>query len=166
MNNNDRLIRLRYALDIKETDMIEMFGLGGLKVSKEEVKKMLVNPDKLEEDANEEDIILVKNDVLLSFLNGFITFHRGKKEGSPDKPQKAADTLKNSLSINNELLKKIKIGLSLTSDDLLDIFDEAGVHITKSELSALLRKEGHRNYKVCLDRYARNFLKGLALRYR
>ncbi|MEG2603203.1 MAG: DUF1456 family protein, partial [Carnobacterium sp.] len=26
--------------------------------------------------------------------------------------------------------------------------------------------EGHRNYKECGDRYARNFLKGLALRYR
>ena len=41
MNNNDRLIRLRYALDIKENDMIEMFKLGGIQVTKEEVKKML-----------------------------------------------------------------------------------------------------------------------------
>lgn len=48
MNNNDRLIRLRYALDIKENDMIEMFKLGGIQVTKEEVKKMLVNPDKLD----------------------------------------------------------------------------------------------------------------------
>ncbi|MFL6560966.1 MAG: DUF1456 family protein, partial [Bacillus sp. (in: firmicutes)] len=27
-------------------------------------------------------------------------------------------------------------------------------------------KEGHKNYKECGDKYARNFLKGLALKYR
>jgi uncharacterized protein YehS (DUF1456 family) len=49
---------------------------------------------------------------------------------------------------------------------MLDLLEEAGVMITKGELSALLRKEGHKNYKMCGDRYARNFLKGLAIRYR
>ena len=41
MNNNDILIRLRYALDIKNTDMVEIFKLGGIEVTKEEVLKML-----------------------------------------------------------------------------------------------------------------------------
>lgn len=167
MNNNDRLIRLRYALDIKETDMVEIFKLGGMEVSQEDVKQMLINPDKLdEEEAEEEWVEVVTNNTLISFLNGFITFKRGKKKETPNAPQIVEEPLKNSLSINNELLKKVKIALSLTSDDLLDVFYDAGVDITKSELSALLRKEGHRNYKICLDRYARNFLKGLALRYR
>ena len=49
---------------------------------------------------------------------------------------------------------------------MLDILAAADVIITKGELGAVLRKEGHRNYKVCGDRYARNFLKGLALKYR
>jgi uncharacterized protein YehS (DUF1456 family) len=49
---------------------------------------------------------------------------------------------------------------------MIDILEEAGVMITKGELSAILRKVGHRNYKECGDRYARNFLKGLTLRYR
>ncbi len=39
MNNNDILIRLRYALDIKNTDMVEIFKLGGIEVTKEEVSK-------------------------------------------------------------------------------------------------------------------------------
>ena len=30
MNNIDRLIRLRYALDIKDTDVVEIFKLGGI----------------------------------------------------------------------------------------------------------------------------------------
>ncbi|MDX8367762.1 DUF1456 family protein, partial [Cytobacillus sp. IB215665] len=63
-------------------------------------------------------------------------------------------------------LKKVKIALSLTSEDMIEILEDAGVIITKGELGALLRKEGHKNYKVCGDRYARNFLKGLTIRYR
>lgn len=49
---------------------------------------------------------------------------------------------------------------------MLDILEDVGVIVTKGELSALLRKEGHKNYKECGDRYARNFLKGLAVSYR
>ena len=42
MTNNDILIRLRYALDIKNTDMVEIFKLGGIEVTKEEVQKLLI----------------------------------------------------------------------------------------------------------------------------
>ena len=49
---------------------------------------------------------------------------------------------------------------------MLDIFVIAGLRVTKGELGALLRKEGHKNYKECLDNFARNFLKGLAIQYR
>ena len=72
-------------------------------------------------------------------------------------------SIKNNESVNNILLKKVKIALALTSEDMLDILEDAGVIITKGELSAVLRKEGHKNYKECGDRYARNFLKGLAI---
>ena len=69
-------------------------------------------------------------------------------------------------NVNNLLLKKVKIALALTSEDMLEILEDAGVIISKGELSAVLRKEGHKNYKPCMDRYARNFLKGLAMKYR
>nr|WP_083855817.1 DUF1456 family protein [Amphibacillus jilinensis] len=64
------------------------------------------------------------------------------------------------------MLKKVKIALSLTSEEILALLAESGVYLSNSELSAVLRKEGHRNYKECGDRYARNFLKGLAIKYR
>ena len=35
-----------------------------------------------------------------------------------------------------------------------------------SEVIEKLRKKGHKNYKECGDRYARNFIKGLAVKYR
>lgn len=49
---------------------------------------------------------------------------------------------------------------------MLDIFDEGGIRVTKGELGALLRKEGHKNYKQCGDNFARKFLRGLTVRYR
>ena len=33
MNNNDLLLRLRYALDIKDADIVKAFELGGLDIS-------------------------------------------------------------------------------------------------------------------------------------
>lgn len=173
MDNNDRLIRLRYALDIKNSEMIEIFKLGGIEVTREKVQKMLIkskNPYNNEVDDDDieekEENIKCNNNTLESFLNGFITFKRGRQEPKPGQSERAALTIKDSASINNVLIKKVKIALSLTSDDVLDIFNEVGVFVTKGELSALLRKEGHKNYKECGDKYARNFLKGLAIRYR
>lgn len=173
MENNDILIRLRYALDIKNTDMVEIFKLGGVEVSKEEVLKILTKSkdsyyDEPEYDdlAEDDEHIKCTNSMLESFLNGFITFKRGKQEPKPGQPDTPAPPLKSKESINNILLKKVKIALALTSEDMHDIFEKAGISVTKGELSAFLRKEGHKNYKQCLDKYARNFLKGLALKYR
>jgi uncharacterized protein YehS (DUF1456 family) len=46
---------------------------------------------------------------------------------------------------------------------MLAILKEAGVNLSNSELSSVLRRKGQRNYKECGDRYIRNFLKGLAI---
>lgn len=164
LNNNDILIRLRYALDIQNTEMVEIFKLGGIELSKEEVLKVLTkskDSEDLDEDMLEdEDHIPCDDEMYESFLNGFITFKRGPKPGQPDRPELTYE------HVNNLLLKKVKIALSFTSEDMIEILDLAGVVITKGELGAILRREGHNNYRVCGDRYARNFLKGLAIRYR
>ncbi|RYZ93899.1 MAG: DUF1456 family protein, partial [Proteobacteria bacterium] len=44
------------------------------------------------------------------------------------------------------------------------IMDAAGFDFGKAQLSAILRKRGHPNYRDCGDQALRNFLKGLALR--
>jgi uncharacterized protein YehS (DUF1456 family) len=170
MNNNDILIRLRYALDIKDIDMVEIFKLGGIDVTKEDVLKMLsskgINYNDIDNTEENEGDLECSNIMLESFLNGFIIFRRGKKDLKPGESDKPALSIKNNKSVNNVLLKKLKIALSLSSEDMLNILNEAGVTLTKGELSAVFRKEGQKNYKVCGDRYARNFLKGLAMRYR
>lgn len=173
MDNNDILIRLRYALNIRNTEMVEIFKLGGLELTEETVSKLLIKAkdtyhslregDNLGEEGTDEQI-KCKNSMLESFLNGLIIYKRGKQD--PDKEQPEALILKSNDNPNNILLKKVKIAFSLTSDDMIKIFADAGIRVTSGELSALLRREGHKNYKECGDKYARNFLKGLTIKYR
>lgn len=171
MDNNDRLIRLRYALDIKNTDMIEIFKLGGVKVTIDELAKILTKTKEAYDEFGNEievesDNTPCTNDMLESFLNGFIIFKRGKQEPKPGQAETPVLKTMNHRNVNNVLLKKVKIALELSSEDMLDTLKEAGVIISKGELSAVFRKEGHKNYKECGDRYARNFLKGLAIKHR
>lgn len=169
MNNNDLLLRLRYALDIKDADIVKAFELGGLEVSREEERAMLtkVRDHELEENEDFEKNVYVKminNKTLDTFLNGFITLKRGEPKNKAAQPSQPKST--EIRHMNNILLKKVKIALALISEDMLDILAEAGVYPSKGELGAILRKEGHRNFKPCGDKYARNFLKGLAMCYR
>lgn len=171
MDNNDILIRLRYALDIKDTQMVEIFKLGGIDLTEEKVKKLLIktrDPQEYrwDDEPKEEENIPCDYQTLDSFLNGFIIFKRGRQEEKPGQAQSVAVSVANSRNMNNILLKKLKIALSLTGEEMLDILQSAGVVITKGELGAVFRREGHKHYKECGDRYARNFLKGLAIKNR
>lgn len=170
MNNNDRLTRLRYALNLKDAEMVEIFALGDKTLTKEDITQMLTklkNTNADDEFAENEYQLRCDNETFEAFLNGFITYKRGAKPVTSDaKPEKPQMMIKHDRNVNNVMLKKLKIALSLTSDDMLDILDSTGVILSNSELSAVLRKEGHRNYKECGDRYARNFIKGLTYKYR
>lgn len=173
MNNNDILIRFRYALDIKDIDMIKVFELGGITVTREELQRMLLKPKNSnhmtsddEEFVAAEDMKRCNNFMLESFLNGFIIFKRGKQEPKPGEPEKPIFMIKNNSTVNNVVLKKLKIALVLTSEDIQEIFKIAGGNLSNSELSAVLRREGQRNYKECGDSYIKYFLKGLAIKHR
>lgn len=165
MENNDILIRLRYALELKNKEMAEIFNLGGVEVSVPEVVKILTKSNE-DEDEKSDDQLKCNNKMFDSFLNGLIIYKRGKQEPKPGQVEVPVPAVPKSMHINNLLLKKVKIALALTTEDMLDIFDKAGIIVTKGELGALLRKEGHKNYKVCLDNFARYFLKGLTIKYR
>ena len=154
MNHNDRLTRLRYALDIRDKDMVEIFRLGGVILTIEEYLKMIKKID----DDNYERVL--EDEEFDRFLNGMIISQRGVREGSTP-----IFELRQG-NANNILLKKLKIALTLTTDDMLRIWSDEGITISKSELSAFLRKEGHKNYKTCGDNFTRNFLKGLMREYR
>ncbi|MBN2222654.1 MAG: DUF1456 family protein [Vallitaleaceae bacterium] len=170
MNNNEILIRLRYALDIKNSDVIQIFRLGGIQVTLEEVSgllskewKEITNDIQSQEMLQKnEKFVLCSNKMLDGFLNGFIQFKRGPQPNQ-DTPKVITDE---KVSMNNLLLKKLKIALSLTGEDMLEIFTLAETKISKGELGNLMRKQDDRKYVECKDNYARKFLKGLTIKYR
>lgn len=64
---------------------------------------------------------------------------------------------------NNDILKKLRIALELKDDDIIHILKLADFTISKSELSALFRRDDHPNYVACGDQLLRNFLQGLII---
>ena len=150
MTNNDFLRRLRYALNIKDNIMVQIFKKGNIIVTREDVI------DYLKKDTDDGFKKLSNND-LISFLDGLIIQKRGKREdGTP--PPKIKITKNN---LNNILLRKLRIALAFKSYDMIRIFKLGGIEISEGELSALFRREDHKNYKECGDKYVRVFLKGL-----
>ena len=150
MTNNDFLRRLRYALNIKDNIMVQIFKKGNIIVTREDVI------DYLKKDIDEGLKKLSNND-LISFLDGLIIQKRGNREDGTPVP--TIKITKNNL--NNILLRKLRIALAFKSYDMIRIFKLGGIEISEGELSALFRSENHKNYKECGDKYIRIFLKGL-----
>ena len=150
MTNNDFLRRLRYALNIKDNIMIQIFKKGNIIVTREDVI------DYLKKDIDDGFKKLSNND-LISFLDGLIIQKRGNREDGTPVP--TIKITKNNL--NNILLRKLRIALAFKSYDMIRIFKLGGIEISEGELSALFRSEDHKNYKECGDKYVRVFLKGL-----
>ena len=150
MTNNDFLRRLRYALNIKDNVMVQIFKKGNIVLTREDVI------DYLKKDIDEGFKKLNNND-LIAFLDGLIIQKRGKREDGTPIPQ--VKVTKNNL--NNILLRKLRIALAFKSYDMIRIFKLGGIEISEGELSALFRREDHKNYKECGDKYIRVFLKGL-----
>ena len=150
MTNNDFLRRLRYALNIKDNIMVQIFKKGNIIVTREDVI------DYLKKDIDE-GFKKLSNTDLISFLDGLIIQKRGKKEDGTPVPK--IKVTKNNL--NNILLRKLRIALAFKSYDMIRIFKLGGIEISEGELSALFRREDHKNYKECGDKYVRVFLKGL-----
>ena len=154
MTNNDVLRGVRYALALSTAAMAEIFSISGQTVAQDKIIHLLKK--------EEEDGFVACPDALMeNFLSGLIIYKRGKQEGKPERPAQSAEPL-----TNNSILKKLRIALILQEGDMLSILQQAGNPVSKSELSALFRKAGNKNYKECGDQFLRNFLKGLALRYR
>lgn len=64
---------------------------------------------------------------------------------------------------NNDIFKKLRVALMLRDDEIVEILKLADFNISKSELGAIFRKEGHPKYMPCGDQILRNFLNGLVI---
>jgi uncharacterized protein YehS (DUF1456 family) len=134
--------------------MIEIFKLSDYEIDRSNLTALLKKED-------EEGYVECSDRSLGSFLDGLISLKRGKKTVEPGETRKPAARL-----TNNAILKKVRIALELREDDMLEILRLADADISKPELTALFRREGHKHYKECGDQFLRKFLKGLSLRQR
>jgi len=154
MINNDVLRRVRYALDLKDQTLIDIFALSDVKISREELLNLLKKD-------NQEGYVELDNKLMEAFLKGLITYRRGKLEIQPGQPQKPELPL-----TNNSILKKLRIALNFKEEDMLNTLKLADFEISKGELSAFFRQKGHKNYRECGDQIIRNFLQGLTIHFR
>jgi uncharacterized protein YehS (DUF1456 family) len=148
--NNDILRRLRYALGMKDAETMAAFGSGGRALSQEELLSFLMKE-------GEPGYAECDDETLDRFLTGFIVQRRGKREDAPAEP-----AFRPPLT-NNMILKKLRIALEFKEEDMLSALGLGGMELSKSELTALFRKEDHKNYKECGDQLMRAFLKGLGM---
>lgn len=151
MNNNDILRSLRYTFDISDSDMTEIFAQADFEANRAMVSNLLKKDDA-------PDFKNCDDEMLATFLNGFINKRRGKREGAQPVPEKQMT--------NNITFRKLKIALNLQSDDILDILDMADFRLSSHELSAFFRKEGHKHFRQCKDQVLRNFMHGLRVKHR
>jgi len=64
---------------------------------------------------------------------------------------------------NNDIMKKLRVAMKFTDDDIVKVLALANFRITKTELGAIFRAEDHPNFKPCGDQILRNFLNGLII---
>jgi uncharacterized protein YehS (DUF1456 family) len=64
---------------------------------------------------------------------------------------------------NNDILKKLRVALSLQNDDVIEILSLVDFEISKGALGDFFRNENHPGYVEAGDQVLRNFLNGLII---
>ncbi|TXC77006.1 DUF1456 family protein [Luteibaculum oceani] len=146
MNNNYILRSIRYTYNYSDEKMLKIFSLGDFETTVEDIQNFLAKDDA-------ENFQPLNDKKLAHFLNGLITLKRGPKEGEAPKAESQLN--------NNLILRKLKIALQLTDDDIVDIMKKVDLEFSKHEVNAFFRKPGHKHYRECKDQFLRNFLRAL-----
>lgn len=146
MTNNYKLSLLMNSLKLSKTDILKSYKLVDKKITQDDVDDILREP-------SDEKFVLLSDEGFEMFLNGFIIYKRGPSD-------KKAKKQKIYFS-NNIILKKLKIALNLKDEDIIKIFQNDGLEITKSQLTAYFRRDGHINYRKCSDSLLKRFINGL-----
>lgn len=145
MTNNDVLRRLRYGLHLPDGLTLKVFELGGVTATDQDLQAWLRKDD-------EPGYAACRDPSLAGFLDGFITLRRGPRPTGAPAPERLT---------NNLILKKLRIALAWQEDDVLGALAAGGLTVSRTELTALFRKPGQKNFKPCGDQLLRAFLTGL-----
>ncbi len=152
MTNNDVLRSVRYMLNLSDAQMVAVLALAETIVSEAEMQSFLKKDD-------EAGFHACPDVIMGYFLNGLIYQRRGKSEDAPEPSIERKMT-------NNIIMKKLRVAFDLKTTDILEILKLVDFAVGQSEIGAIFRKPGHKNYRECGDQILRNFLKGLTLKTR
>lgn len=174
MDNNDFLRRFRYALDIPDSTMVNLFKRADIPVDEAKFRQLLLREE-------EKGYVHCSDLMLERFLDALILYNRGPQENDKKRPSsqnkweqnggKEAYSTPKKISpelplSNNMILKKLRIALELKQEEMQTIFELGGLQVGKGELTAFFRNEHHKNYKPCGDQYLKKFMNGLGVRHR
>lgn len=155
MTNNDKLRRLRWAIDANDAEVVGFFRLAGYELSGAELEGMFLK----DEDPGFEEC---PDELGALFLRGMVAARRGPRpepEAGPSAQERPSFT-------NNDILKAVRVAFRLRDEDVAAAMEAAGFRVSPGELSAVFRAPGKPNYRPCGDQFLRNFLAGLAKKLR
>lgn len=153
--NNYCLRRIRYALNLNDKALLDIFALASYKLTPSELKNYLLKEE-------QKGYVELPDYLLIIFLDGLIISKRGLREGEEPLSQAERVTQSKRFKLNNNtIVNKIKIALSLNTDALISMLELADFRVSKSEMSAFFRKPDHRNYRECGNQLLRNLLTGM-----
>ncbi len=152
MTHADVIKSVRYTLQIKNNEVVQLIKDGGVELTVTDVVNLL----KPEED---EEYVECPAETLHAFLDGLILQRRGPSDGPAKK-------LSTEFINNNMVLRKLRIAFEMKDTDMIETMKSVGFKVSKGEMSALFRAPNHKHYMPCGDQFLRNFLKGLANRLR
>ena len=151
MTNNDVLRSVRYLLNVSDAVLVDIIRQADREVGHADMVAFLKNED-------DPGYQPCSDEVMAHFLNGLVTYMRGKDPGRPPQPVEVPIT-------NNAVLKKLRVAFELKDHDIIALLEKTGLRVSKTELGAFFRRPDHRNYRDCGDQFLRNLLKGLASRW-
>ena len=152
MTNNDILRRLRFTLNKSEQDLVKMTAKVNYQIEESQIEAWL-------KDEESEDYRALQDPDFAAMLDGLILDKRGPREDGVQPP------LEPKLN-NNIILRKLKIAFDLKNDEILELLTKVDFKLSKHELSAFFRREGHKHYRELKDQILRNFLASLQQKIR
>jgi len=147
MQINDILFKIKTALSLSNSEIIEAYKWADFTMSEERVSNIVKrHQDKGYEEATYEELGL--------FLDGLVVLKRGENSKKVESDEVVELT-------NNLILKKLRVAMNLKESELVIIFALAEVTLTKRQIGSLFRKEGGKNFKACSDELLMAFIEGL-----
>jgi len=145
MNPSEVIKAVKEALNLNRRQILHIYELEDYPISIERLDKFLKNRSK-KNSAN------ATYEELGVFLDGLISYKRGKKDTPP--PQDV-------ILDNNLILKKLRTALNLKEYEIEMIFELADFKISKSKIKDMFRSNVHPKFKECNNKTLKAFLEGL-----